>query len=67
MNEWLAHLCNPQLKSQQFAGPEGDHTTINQKALMRTFYIIINNFVSQAHWPCSLIIDKLISYKWYMV
>ncbi len=24
MNEWLAHLCNPQLKSQTVAGPEGD-------------------------------------------
>ncbi len=23
MNEWLAHLCNPQLKLQQFQGLKG--------------------------------------------
>ncbi len=33
MNEWLAHLCNPQLKSQQLQDLKGGHTTINQKAL----------------------------------
>ncbi len=30
MNEWLAHLCNPQLKSQQL---QDLNATINQKAL----------------------------------
>ncbi len=29
MNEWLAHWCNPQLKSETVAGPEWGHATIN--------------------------------------
>ncbi len=37
MNEWLAHLCNPQLKSQQLQDLKGGHGTINQKALSSLF------------------------------
>ncbi len=33
MNEWLAHLCNPQLKSQQLHDLKGGHASINQKVL----------------------------------
>ncbi len=33
MNEWLAHLCNPQTKITTVAGPEGGYATINQNAL----------------------------------
>ncbi len=32
-NEWSAHLCHPQLKSQQLWDLKEYHATINQKAL----------------------------------
>ncbi len=43
MNEWLALLSNPQLKST-IAGPEGGHATINQNALNKNS--VLNVFAS---------------------
>ncbi len=42
MNEWLAHLCNPQLKSQQLQDLKGYSATINHKAL-RVLDVFVNH------------------------
>ncbi len=38
LNKWLAHLCNPQVKSHQLLDLKGYHVTNNHKALIPLVY-----------------------------